>query len=63
MLGYKNVELMISTKKIIIITMIWIMPIAITLDILLNNLIPTILVLLLYILAILIAATIIVLNR
>ena len=54
---------MITTNKIIIITMIWLMPIAITLDILLNNLIPTILVLLLYILAILISATIIVLNR
>ena len=51
------------TQKIIIITMIWLMPIAILLDVVFRNLIPTILVLLLYVLVILIVSTIIVLNR
>ena len=63
MLGYKNVEPMISIKKIIIITMIWIMPIAIILDICYENAIPTIIAILLYIIGVLTTATIIVLKR
>jgi len=54
---------MISTKKIIIITMIWLMPIAIVLDICFENAIPTIIVTLLYIIGVLTTATIIVLKR